>query len=57
MSDASASAFDQFISPENAWIHEGLATLDAVFGVSDVDVDTDENGTLVVTVTADPVAA
>lgn len=55
MSDA--SAFDLFISPENAWIHEGLATLDAVFGVSDVDIATNENGTLVVTVTADPVAA
>ncbi len=50
-------AFDKFIAPKNAWMHDAISLFETMFGVSDVDVDTDENGTLVVTVTADPVAA
>ena len=53
----SDTAFAQLVVPENAWIHDALAIAEDIFGVSDIDVDTDEDGTLVVTVTADPIAA
>lgn len=50
----SEDAFAQFIAPESAWIHDALKVLDDVFGIADVDADVDDNGKLVVTVTADP---
>ena len=51
------SAFEQFVAPENAWMHDALHLFETVFGVSDVDVDTDDEDHLVVTVVAGPVAA
>lgn len=48
------NAFEEFVSADCAWMHDALAILDDVFGISDVDVDTDESGELVVTATADP---
>lgn len=54
MSDA---AFAQFVAPESEWIHDAIAVAEKVFGVADVDVDTDEENHLVVTVTCDPIAA
>lgn len=47
-------AFDQFVSPNNAWIHDAIKALDEVFGVQDVDATLDESDRLVVTVIADP---
>lgn len=52
----SEAAFEKFIAPESAWIHDAIAVVEEVFGIQKVDADVDD-GELVVTVTCDPVAA
>lgn len=48
------NAFEEFVSADCAWMHDALAILDDVFGISGVDAGVDEDGRLVVTATADP---
>lgn len=50
---ANNTAFDKFISADNAWMHEALDVLDAVFGVTDTTLATDTDGKLVITVELD----
>ena len=51
------STFEEFIAPESEWIHEAIAVLEELFGVSDVDIGTDDDGKLVVDGALDPQAA
>lgn len=46
-------AYDQFISSNNAWIHEGIQIIDDIFGVQDVKLNSNDDK-LQVTLILDP---
>lgn len=46
-------AYDQFISSNNSWIHEGIQIIDDIFGVQDVKLNSNDDK-LQVTLILDP---
>lgn len=50
-------AFQQFVAPENAWMHEAIGLFEEIFGALEAKLDTDEDNHLVVTVVPDPAIA
>ena len=50
-------AFQQFVAPENAWMHEAIGLFEEIFGALEAKLDTDSDDKLVVTVVPDPAIA